>query len=451
MSRPQHFTLSAGVVDTALASLATFLVGLFAIRHLSPAVLGAYALAFTAVSLAGIIPAQLLFAPLEVAAVSRPVSGRLRFLRATLRLALLPALSVGLVAAGWTLFAPSEVPGPVAVGLTVTGVVFAGVSPVQDHVRSMLHIAEQSWLAATVSAIHVLVVGAGVLLFLVTDLPPWWCPFGVLAAANIVSLTAGVAMARGREPAQTSALVPTAAAAAPPAPPDPRFRDISRLGGWLLLVGLIPNVATFFAAALVARLAGAAMLGYAEAARLVAMPMLVLARGLSSVLGPRLMDAARRRDAAAAHQFSTLFVRLMVGGGALYFVLVGHDWVLSPFTWLTPKAYQLAGLVALAVISHVLQGLAYPGRVQMMGSQQGAALAKLEALINALRVALAPLAALIGPYVIPLSDSMMALMRVIAYAVKMKAHFASGDVDEGAPAEEERDGPRDILAVRPSA
>ena len=444
MSRPQHLTLSAGVVDTALASLATFLVGLFAIRHLSPAALGAYALAFTAVSLAGIIPAQLLFAPLEVAAVSHPVSGRLRFLRATLRLALLPALAVGLLVAGWSLFAPRDVPQPVVLGLTVTGIVFAGVSPVQDHVRSMLHIAEQSWIAATVSAIHVLVVGAGIFLFLATDLPPSWCPFGVLAVANIVSLVVGVAMARGREPAPESA--PTSADVSPP---DPRFSDVSRLGGWLLLVGLIPNVATFFSSALVARLAGAAMLGYAEAARIVAMPMLVLARGLSSVLGPRLMDAARRRDAVAAHRSSALFVRLMVGGGILYFVLVGHDWMLSPFAWLTPKAYRLQGLVALAVISHVLQGLVYPGRVQMMGSHQGPALAKLEVLVNTLRVALAPLAALIGPYIIPLSDSLTALVRVIGYNVKMKAHFASGSVDEES-IRQERDGARDLLPVQPS-
>ena len=450
MSKLKHRTLSAGVVDTALASLATFLVGLFAIRRLSPAALGAYALAFTAVSLAGIIPAQLLFAPLEVAAVSRPASGRLRFLRATLRLALLPTLSVGLLVAGWTPFAPKEVPGPVILGLTVTGIVFAGLSPVQDHVRSMLHIAGQSWIAATVSTIHVLVVVVGILLFLETGIPPWWCPFGVLAVANLVSLAAGVAMGRGREPAPSSASVSTTAAASPP---DPRFRDVSRLGGWLLLVGLIPNVATFFASALVARLAGAAMLGYAEAARLVAMPMLVVARGLSAVLGPRLMDAARLRDRSAAHQLSALFVRLMVGGGALYFVVVGHDWVLSPFAWLTPKAYRLAGLVALAVISHVLQGLAYPGRVQMMGTHQGAALAKLEVLINALRIALAPLAALIGPYIIPLSDSMMALMRVTAYGIKMKAHFASVNMDEGEgePTRPERDDAANLLAARPSA
>ena len=450
MSRPQHVTLSAGVVDTGFASLATFLVGLFAIRHLSPAALGAYALAFTAVSLAGIIPAQLLFAPLEVAAISRPASGRLRFLRATLRLALLPTLSVGLLVAGWTFFAPSEVAGPVIRGLTVTGIVFAGVSPVQDHVRSMLHIAEHSWIAATVSTIHVIVVGVGILLFMQIDLPPWWCPFGVLAVANIVSLTSGVAMARHRDTASPAASVSTKDAAVTASPQALRFRDVSQFGGWLLLVGLIPNVAAFFASALVVRLAGAAMLGYAEAARLVAMPMLVLARGLGSVLGPRLMDAARRRDQVAAHQSSGLFARLMVGSGVLYFLLVGHDWVLSPFTRLTPKAYLLPGLVALAVISHVLQGLAYPGRVQLMGSRQGAALAKLEALVNAIRVALALLAAVIGPYIIPLSESIISVMRIIAYRIKLKAHFASGGVDEGALNEEERDDPSDVLAMGPS-
>lgn len=426
-----RLSLSAGVVDTGLSSLATFLIGLYAIRYLSPVELGAYALAFSAFMLAANIPTQLFFSPLEVAAVSHDLGSRLTFLRKTLRFASLPSLVSGLAVVFWIGFVPSEVPSAVVWALTLTGIACAALSPVQDHVRNMFHIAEQSWLAAMVSLIHVVTVLLGITLFLLTDLPVWWCPFGVLAAANVTSLLGGIGLARMREAPDSSVIAP-------------RFNEISRLGGWLLLSALIPNAATFLAAAFVAGLAGAQILGYAEAARVVAMPMLVFARGISAVIGPRLMAAARTRDSKAAKVQTALFVRLMTIAALAYVVIVGHDWVLSPFSWLTPLAYQLPGLVAFSILSHLVQGFSYSGRAEMLGSHQGAQFAKIEMVINILRVAIAPTAAWIGAYAIPLSGTLMGGGRVIGYGRAMRVYYASAD-STAAVAE-----PRDALGTSPS-
>jgi hypothetical protein len=65
-----RWKIAAGVFDAAFASLATFGIGIFAIRHFEPAVLGSYALVFAAFSLVVIIPRELVFVPAEVASIS---------------------------------------------------------------------------------------------------------------------------------------------------------------------------------------------------------------------------------------------------------------------------------------------------------------------------------------------------------------------------------------------
>ncbi|HEX6913010.1 MAG TPA: hypothetical protein VF142_21555, partial [Longimicrobium sp.] len=60
--------LAAGVADAGFASLASFAVGVYAIRALEPGALGAYALVFAAFTLLAVVPAQLLFVPAETAA-----------------------------------------------------------------------------------------------------------------------------------------------------------------------------------------------------------------------------------------------------------------------------------------------------------------------------------------------------------------------------------------------
>src|SRR5215210_6370062 len=105
----------------------------------------------------------------------------------------------------------------------------------------------------------------------------WWIPFGALAFANVLSLTFGlVAAGRMTKPVQSPV----------------SFRSVMRSGRWLLLVGLLPTGSAFLAAVLVSRFSSTETLGYAEAARVLGQPILVLALGISASLGPRSMEAA---------------------------------------------------------------------------------------------------------------------------------------------------------------
>src|SRR4051794_38316962 len=95
-----------GMIDAALSSFATFLVGLFAARVLSPSELGVYALCFSAVFLAGIIPSQGYFFPAENLLVGLPQPERLGALRSTIRSGGRTALLSGIGVVGWLPFAP---------------------------------------------------------------------------------------------------------------------------------------------------------------------------------------------------------------------------------------------------------------------------------------------------------------------------------------------------------
>jgi len=222
----------AGLLDSGLSSLATFVIGVYAAHSLSAELLGGYALAFAAFSLAAIMPDTAIFTPLEVLVVQHPRAERLGLLSHTIRTGFLAALLPGLGLVLWTLVAPAELPRDAVEAFTITAIVCAVLSPIQDHVRRMLHSAGASWLAAVVAAVQLLMAIAGVAFFAATDVPAWWAPFGVLGAANLVSLIVGLLLVRFRSNVVS-------------ATPTWRALDLHRSSGWMLFVGLIPAGATF--------------------------------------------------------------------------------------------------------------------------------------------------------------------------------------------------------------
>src|SRR5688572_19264051 len=115
----------AGVTDAGLSSLATFSVGIFAVRVFEPDMLGAYALCFRGVFLAAVIPTYLLLVPMEVVAMTRPREGRLTQIGADLRLVSVPAMGSALLLTGWLAFAPDGVSRQALLALTATGVATA--------------------------------------------------------------------------------------------------------------------------------------------------------------------------------------------------------------------------------------------------------------------------------------------------------------------------------------
>src|SRR4051812_20321627 len=105
---PERRLMVAGLIDSSLSSLATFIIGVYAAHSLSPVLLGGYALAFAAFSLAAIIPDTSVFTPLEVLVVKHPRPERLGLLGHTLRTGFLPSLLPGLGVALWVYVAPHE-------------------------------------------------------------------------------------------------------------------------------------------------------------------------------------------------------------------------------------------------------------------------------------------------------------------------------------------------------
>ena len=393
--------LIAGVVDSGTASLATFLVGIFAANQLDPVVLGGYALAYSAVFLAGVIPLNLVLTPVEVSVVQQPTGERLAHLPGSMRLGAPVALLSGLAVSAWAFFAPAEISPAAVRGLTATAVAVAFVSPMQDHVRRMLHTGGASGSAALTSSVQLLVVLLGLTVGATRGVPAYWVPFGALALANVCSLFVGLLLG----------LRSTGDMDVPP----PNLRILMRSGRWLLAAGSLGPATGFVAAALVARLAGAEALGHAEAARVVAQPVWVLAVGLSAVLAPRSIAAAQglRRD--AARRASSLFTISALAFGLLALVWFGFPWKGNPFYHLIPVAYAVSGLAFVSIVAELPLALSFPFRSEALGAHKEQALFKVEAGGAFLRVTAAASAAITGAFAIPLAKLTMALVRLFGF------------------------------------
>ncbi|MDJ0954380.1 MAG: hypothetical protein QNJ81_11945, partial [Acidimicrobiia bacterium] len=278
--------LPAGVADAAFASLATFAAGLSAVNLFNDVDRGVYAIFFTAFGLGVVLPWNLILIPAEVNAVSFPVADRMRRARDTFRMGIPMAVLGALAIVVAALLSSSLTDSGVVWGLSITAAITTVLSPLQDHMRRLLHIAEMSWQAAAVSGVQFVGVVVSLGVMLAVDAPVAVMPFGSLAIANALSLTTGLILGdvRHQKPLDTPL----------------RFGTLAREGRWLLTQSIVPNVAHFAVAAIIAALAGAEALGYAEAARVVAQPVLVLATGLTAVLAPRAMEAGMNRDLSSA-------------------------------------------------------------------------------------------------------------------------------------------------------
>jgi O-antigen/teichoic acid export membrane protein len=411
--------VSAGILDAALSSLATFVIGFFAARSLSAVDLGAYALVFAAFMLVTRVPAQLIFKPAEVIVGSVPLLDRLGLLRHTLRIGALPALLAALSLTLWALLAPAALSPEVVVALSITGVASAFFSPIQDHVRHMLHLAHASWWAAAVSAVQVGVAVAGVWVCTHMELPAAWIPFGVLALANVSSMSIGLCVAT---PAPSGAQV---------LPPELRFRKMLDLGAWLLPVALIPSAAGLLGSTIVSHLAGPETLGYAEAARILGQPPFVASMGLAAVLGPKSLRAAQMRQLKTARQISRQYVILVWAAGLPYLALVGFEWGWNPLYRLLPNAYHASGLVAATILGSILMGMDWPSRSELVGAGRVAALARLEAVANAARVATTATARYTGVFALPASLVVLAAVRSLGYRAALRSvwgdHQSAGE------------------------
>jgi O-antigen/teichoic acid export membrane protein len=385
----------AGLLDAGLASLATLAMGLYAVRTLHGPELGAYALFFAAFTLACVVPAQLILIPAQNAAIREvPQRARLGLLDQTWRLGSPVAIPAALAAAATALVA-AEGPPATLRALALTSAVCAWVSPLQDHVRRTLHLGGLSWLAAAVSLIQLISVLAYLTGFGLIGVPAAWRPFGALALANLTSLLAGsVPMRRRGEAARL---------------PRHTMAWLIGSGRWLLGMEALTAGAMFISSALVSRLAGPEDLGLAEAARVVAQPVFVVAVGLAATLGPRLIESGAAGDQRAAKRIAGPFQAVVLAVGLLYGGVTALAWPGNPLAGLVPSAYAVPFLVPVSVVAMTVVGLAFTRRSELIGGGRERVLPRVSIVAAALQSAVALTAPWTGAFARPLGVAMFGI------------------------------------------
>lgn len=244
-------------------------------------------------------------------------------------------------------------------------------------------------------------VGASIVAMLMLDVPVVWMPFGSLLIANIASSMLGVIGSGGLG----SWDVPDAL----------HWRRLVERGRWLLGQAIVLPGATFFAAAVITAIAGAVAIGYAEAARLVGQPVLVLSTGLTAVLGPRVMAAAIGRDDARGRRLIHKHAMLVLGAGAAYLLIAGWDMPWNPMSRLVPAAYAVAGLAAVSIIAAVASGLVFLRVEELMGAHREVDLVKVSVASSVVAVLVAFSAPWTEAFAFPLSLLAMSATRYLGY------------------------------------
>ncbi|NOX23333.1 MAG: hypothetical protein GXP36_09615 [Actinobacteria bacterium] len=412
--------LPAGIIDAAMASLATFASGLTGVNLLSDTDRGVYGIFFTAFVFGAVLINQLIYVPSQVVAVGQDLPLRLSGLRRTMRLAVIPSVltsSVALVAAALTrdLTTPS-----VLLALTVTVALVIPVSAMQDYVRRLLHIAEKSWRATAVSGFQLIGVAISIPILMASNVDRAWIPFGSLGIANVLSLGAGLILARAHHRHSQSASL--------------SFRQLAASGKWLVVRAAVPAAAAFVAANVLTRLAGPAAYGYAEAARQVAQPVTVLAMGLGAVLGPRAIRAGIQTDSSGSQRTRRKYAYLITFASVSYVAVAGFDWVLNPMSRLVPSAYVLPWLVTATVLANAIAAMAVLLSNELIGAGKTKRLAGIAAVSSPMLLIVVATAATTGAYARPIGFIVEGLVVLLGTNWWLRHHYAMPPVEGPVPA-----------------
>jgi O-antigen/teichoic acid export membrane protein len=392
--------LPAGLFDAGFASLATLAVGVYAARTLTPAELGAYALFFTAFLFATVVPTQLVLAPAEFSTIPLERVERLGLLRHKWTIGLPSAVIAAIVGAA-AAYAGARAPDDLLRALAVGTIVAAIVSPLQDHVRRVLHMAGLSWHAMLVSVIQLLCVIGFLLLSEAVHVSVIWRPFGALAVANLISMSVGLVMVRHEVRAFPLS--------------RPRMSELMRSGRWLMSLECVTTGGLFLSSVMITHLASPTVLGHAEAARIVAQPMFVLMVGLNAILGPRAIEAAANRDLAGANQILRPFLLIIAVAGLGYGATTATRWWGNPIAVLVPQAYAVEGLVSLTVLAQVVFISSATLRAELIGGKRERVLPRVAIVASVLQCLVAIAAIWIGALARPLGILLCGVILFVGY------------------------------------
>jgi hypothetical protein len=170
---------------------------------------------------ATVVPMQFALVPAELATLPTTRHERLALLRQSWRIGPPMAATAAVVASGAAALG-AEAPIPVLWPLAVTMTACAILTPLQEHLRRVLHLAGISWHAALVSLVQIGSVVVALALLAWAEAPAIWRPFGALTIGTAVSLGAGLLLSLRRQPPDTL----------------PKFEvaDLMRSARWLLAI-----------------------------------------------------------------------------------------------------------------------------------------------------------------------------------------------------------------------
>jgi hypothetical protein len=393
--------LPAGFVDAGSAAFASFVVGVFAAARFGGDRLGIYALFFAAFLFAVVAPHKLVFLPAEVRLLDLPEAERLGSLRLTLPAGVRVAgLSAIIVLAAWVPagFSDNGFTAPMA----VTALLTAFLSPIQDHMRRLLHLAHESWRAAVLSVVQAVVVGGFLGVAWVTDRTDAWLPFGALAIANTLTIIIGLAIFRpgsvrpGREPFGVA--------------------ELAASGKALMGMRLMFDGSVFFAAAIVAAIAGKELVGLAEAARVAARPLPVFITGIAAIINPRSMQAARTGDEAEGRRLIRLSQMAVWAGGLAFLAWFSFDWALNPMSLLVERAYEISGLVAVTIGANIAWFLYFSHDAQLTGGSREVDLFRIHTYGAVAQILVAFSAFYTDAYAVPLALLAFSVTRMFGFS-----------------------------------
>ncbi len=408
-------SLPAGLIDAASTSIGGFAVGLAAVVLFDEALLGVYAVFFTAHQLGLVVPMQLIYFPAEVVAVTHPVASRLSIMRRSFLLAAGPSATSGVAALLAAAVMRNEASIDDLIALGVSSILATILAPAQAHVRRMLHLANEHWMAAYTSVIQLVATGVAIGALWLLNVPDVWLPFGALSIASLVSLVAGLAMARpSRDPVTASV----------------RFANLIVSGRWLLATGGLVAASRFAIASVIGLLAGAEELGYAEAARLAGQPIIVVALGISAVLGPKSMEAAARRNKRQASRLARTHNLMLVAVSLAYLLVAGGDWAWNPLARIIPTAYVIGGLAALTIVANVIGSVTLPAQRELLGGRYERRLTIVEVFAGIIGLTVSMSASVTKSFARPLSLAAQNLWRVFDYRRALQKLYASPPATE---------------------
>jgi hypothetical protein len=241
-----------------------------------------------------------------------------------------------------------------------------------------------------------------------------WIPFGGLAIANLCSLLAALLLAaRRRRPAHAH-------------PIALRFTELWDLGAWLFVGSIVPSIAAFGVASIVTVLAGPEAIGFAEAARVVGQPIIVLGTGLSAVLGPRIMETAIGRDLHHANRVLFGYAAIVAVAAGGYVVVAGADWALNPMSRIVPAAYTVDGLVAATIGANVLVAVFFMLGHELAAARRQRALAFVSFGVAPLRLLAASTAGVTGAFARPMAQAAGVLATLVVYHPVRSRYYARG-------------------------